>query len=162
MEPNLPNVLLVDGHSVIFAWPDLRALHAKKREAARHRLAEILARWADQTGHHVVIVFDGQGAKTSADPQETRVQIFYSRRGQSADSVIERLVAKYAPTHHITVVTDDHLERTTVTTFGAGWMSNRELLAETVRAEAELERQLQELRTRTPGKTRGKGNPPRP
>jgi predicted RNA-binding protein with PIN domain len=161
MEQDLPHVLLVDGHSVIFSWPDLRALHQKRRETARQRLVETLARWADQTGKHAVIVFDGQGPKTSTDAAEVRVQIFYSRSGQSADSVIERLVAKYSPTHRITVVTDDLLERTTVTTFGAQWMSNRELLAETIRAEAELERQLRNLRAPVSKKPPRSGKPPR-
>ena len=141
-------VLLVDGHSMIFAWPDLGAIHQRKTETARLRLVEILSRFADSAGYHVVIVFDGRGPKTNIDPLETRVQVFYSKSGQSADSVIERLVARYADAYRITVATDDYLERTTVSTFGAEWMSSQELQLEIKRADADLTARIEQLKKR--------------
>jgi predicted RNA-binding protein with PIN domain len=41
--------LVVDGHSVIFAWPDLRALHERNRPAARKALADRLQQLHDTT-----------------------------------------------------------------------------------------------------------------
>jgi len=146
MEAPRPEVLLVDGHSMIFSWPELRLLHQKNTGSARQRLVDLLSRLADNTGRHVVIVFDGKGPKSSSDPEETRVQVFYSKSGQTADSVIERLVAKYAEGFRITVATDDHMERTTVSTFGAEWMSSRELLEAFEVAEAEMEEILKRIR----------------
>ena len=145
---DLPPVLLVDGHSMIFAWDALKVLHSRRSAAARQQLIDILSRLADQTGQHVVIVFDGKGAKPEIDPLENRIQVFYSRAGQSADAIIERLVAKYSATHRITVATDDHLERTTVSSFGGAWISSKELHAETLRAEADMQTRLQDLKRR--------------
>jgi uncharacterized protein len=46
-------VLIVDGHSVIFAWPDLRSLHDRKTASARDRLTKIMTEYQDLTGTHV-------------------------------------------------------------------------------------------------------------
>src|SRR5919202_4707826 len=111
--------LIVDGHSVNCAWPDLRKLHEQRTALAREELAKRLRDYQDWTGVRVVLVFDGQGAKVSshADPHE--IQVFYSRKGQTADAVVERLTSKYAAKYDVTVATSDLLERQTVTSFGA-------------------------------------------
>lgn len=111
--------LIVDGHSVIFAWPDLRTLHARRTGAARDELVRQLTAYQDASGVRVVAVFDGKGAKPNEATEPGGIQIFYSRAGQSADEIIERLAAKYGTEHELTVVTDDHLERQTTLSFGA-------------------------------------------
>lgn len=142
----LPEVLIVDGHSMIFQWPELTRLHKKRPESGRLALVEKLVRLGDNTGRTIVLVFDGQGAKPSNDPIETRIQIFYSKSGQTADSIIERLVAKYASSHRITVATDDHLERTTVSSFGGEWMSSHQLQQEMEQGETDLRETLRQIR----------------
>jgi len=52
--------LIVDGHSVIFAWPELRALHKRRTASAREQLTKILTEYQDFTGIQVVLVFDGK------------------------------------------------------------------------------------------------------
>ena len=114
--------LLVDGHSVIFAWPELRALNAgPRRAAAREELIKLLTVYQDQSGVRVVVVFDGRGAgRRAADASEPGgVQIFYAPAGKTADEFIERLVAKYAGTHRLVVATADGLVTQTAITFGA-------------------------------------------
>ena len=119
--------LIVDGHSVIFAWPELRKLHARRSMLAREALAKELRDYQDWTGVNVVVVFDGRGKHISeiSDPHE--VQIFYARRGQTADAIIERLASKYATRFDVTVATSDFLERQTVTACGAISISPEEL-----------------------------------
>jgi len=101
--------LIVDGHSVIFAWPELRKLHARRSSLAREALVKQLRDYQDWTGVRVVAVFDGKGEKveTNSDPGE--VQIFYSRSGQSADAIIERLASKYAKRYELIVATSDSM-----------------------------------------------------
>src|SRR5436309_313054 len=94
--------LIVDGHSVIFAWPDLRKLHDKQTRLAREVLAKRLRDYQDWSGVRVVIVFDGKGAAVSEISDKHEVQIFYSRKGQSADAIIERLASKYAARFEVT------------------------------------------------------------
>src|SRR5689334_21423254 len=103
--------LLVDGHSVIFAWPELRKLHARRMMTAREELVKILTEYQDNSGVRVVVVFDGKGGSTTEQSEPGGIQVFYSAGKISADSIIERLVAKYANEHDMTVVTNDHLEQ---------------------------------------------------
>jgi predicted RNA-binding protein with PIN domain len=114
-----PNYLLVDGHSVIFAWPELRALHEQRTSLAREALVRRLRDYQDWTGIHVVVVFDGTGSAVSECSEAGEVQIFYSRAGQTADSIIERLASKYAPQFRILVATSDYLEQETASACGA-------------------------------------------
>ncbi|RYD71582.1 MAG: hypothetical protein EOP84_24645 [Verrucomicrobiaceae bacterium] len=134
--------LLVDGHSVIFAWPELRKLHARRMVLARDELVKILTEYQDSSGVRVVAVFDGKGVSNTEESQPGGIQVFYSAGKLSADSIIERLVAKYGKEHDMTVVTNDHMEQQTVITFGAQAISTdslRDLLED---AAADLARRL--------------------
>jgi predicted RNA-binding protein with PIN domain len=111
--------LIVDGHSVIFAWPELRQMHGRRTELARNELVKILTEYQDASGVRVVAVFDGKGGQANETTEPGGIQIFYSAAGQTADAIVERLVAKYAQEHEITVATSDHMEQQTATTFGA-------------------------------------------
>jgi hypothetical protein len=118
-----PDYLLVDGHSVIFAWPELRALHERRTGLARDALVKKLRDYQDWSGVRVVVAFDGQGSAPSQSCEAGEIQIFYSRRGQTADSVIERLASKYAWQFHVLVATDDYLEQETAGASGAECIS---------------------------------------
>jgi predicted RNA-binding protein with PIN domain len=115
--------LIVDGHSVIFAWPELRKLQARRSALAREALLKQLRHYQDWTGVRVVIVFDGKGKKIDASSEPGDVQIFYSRTGQSADAIIERLASKYAKRFELMVATSDSMEAETVQACGAEWIS---------------------------------------
>ena len=78
---------------------------------------------------HVVVVFDGKGKKTSAISEPGEVQIFYSRSGQPADAIIERLASKYAKGFELMVATSDLMEAQTVQACGAEWISPKGLRA---------------------------------
>lgn len=123
-------ILLVDGHSMIFDWPDLAAMHARNTAAAREELVKRLTGLQDNTEWTVAVVFDGKGAKASSDGTPHGIAVFYSKSGQTADSIIERLAAKYAKDHEVTVATNDRLERTTAESFGSNTISAMQLRAE--------------------------------
>src|SRR5919201_4542699 len=116
--PQSARYLIVDGHSVIFAWPELRKLHARRFSLARDALIKQLRDYQDWSGVRVVIVFDGSGSRVAVSAEPGEVQVFYSRRGQSADAIIERLAAKYAGLFDVVVATADRKEQATVTSCG--------------------------------------------
>ncbi len=138
--------LIVDGHSVIFAWPELRKLHARRTALARDELSKILTGYQDASGVRVVAVFDGKGEALNEASEPGGIQIFYSGAGQTADEIVERLVAKYGAEHEMTVATDDHLERQTVHTFGAVAISTEHLRAVIAEAGGDLARRLRRHR----------------
>jgi len=115
--------LIVDGHSIIFAWAELRRLQRRRPSLAREELIKRLRHYQDWTDVNVAVVFDGRGTRVTeqADPHD--VQIFYARRHQSADAIIERLASKYASRFEITVATSDSLVKETVNVSGAACLS---------------------------------------
>jgi len=129
--------LIVDGHSIIFAWPGLRKLHARRTSLARDELIKRLRHYQDWTRINVALVFDGSGARVTEQSDPHDVQIFYARRDQSADAIIERLASKYASRFDITVATSDSMVKETVNASGAAFISPEDLLG-----------RLQEIRRR--------------
>ena len=118
-----PDYLIVDGHSVIFAWPELLALHQRRTSLARDALVRKLRDYQDWTGVSVVVVFDGKGTAVDASAEPGEIQIFYSRAGQTADSVVERLASKYGSQYRLLVATSDYLEQETASACGAECIS---------------------------------------
>jgi predicted RNA-binding protein with PIN domain len=110
--------LIVDGHSIIFAWPELLALHQRNTSVARDTLVRTLTAYQDVSGTHVVVVFDGKGTMVNKIEEPGGIQIFYSNAGRTADEIVERLVAKYGKKFTITVATADLMEQQTVASFG--------------------------------------------
>ena len=140
--------LIVDGHSVVFAWPELRKLHSRRNVLARDELIKILTEYQDASGVRVVVVFDGKGEKASEETAPGGIQIFYSASDQTADQIVERLVVKYAGEHEITVATSDHLEQQTATTFGALVVSAEGLRPWLTEARNDLQRRLKKFRAK--------------
>src|ERR1700757_5027389 len=135
--PERTRYLIVDGHSIVFAWPELRKLQARRSSLAREALIRQLRDYQDWTGVRVVVVFDGKGKKVEATSDPGDVQVFYSRSGQSADAIIERLASKYANRFELMVATSDSMEAETVHACGAEWISPealRRLLSSTRRS----------------------------
>ena len=105
-----PRFLIVDGHSIIHAWDDLRKLHqrASSRYLAREELLKRMRLLQDMTAQRVVVVFDGTGSKLTEEREDGGIQVFYADAGQTADSVIERLAARTAKQCELRVCTADH------------------------------------------------------
>ena len=138
-------ILLVDGHSVIFAWPDLAEIHRRNTASARENLVRRLTSLQDSSEWEVAVVFDGRGAKASSDSEPHGIAVFYSKSGQTADEIIERLAAKYSSSCEVTVATDDHMERTTVEALGGMSISTDQLLSEMDSAGSALRDRIQNI-----------------
>jgi predicted RNA-binding protein with PIN domain len=138
--------LVVDGHSVIFSWPDLRALHDRNRPAARKALADRLQHLHDTTAWRVTLILDGKlGSAVGAAPaKRTDMVISYATADQTADSIIERLVAASGVAGEILVITADEAEKLTVESLGAATASpdwlRRKLEEEGISFQGELDR----------------------
>ncbi|SDU07518.1 hypothetical protein SAMN05444156_1814 [Verrucomicrobium sp. GAS474] len=141
--------LLIDGHSVIHCWPDLLALHRRQPRNAREELIRRMRNLHDMGTYDVTIIFDGkQGTPEPKRPGD--INVGYSRAGQTADAVIEAIVAKQKPEHRsaITVITADGGERTTVESLGAYCMSPDWLEAEMRAVSADFEEEFKRARKR--------------
>jgi predicted RNA-binding protein with PIN domain len=134
--------LVVDGHSVIFAWPDLRKLHEKNRAAARKALADRLQMLHDGTGWRVTLVLDGTHGSAPGPRQPADMVVVYATADQTADSIIERLVALSGAAPQVLVITADEVERRLVESLGAATASPEWLRAEMEKEGAAFQGQI--------------------
>ncbi|GAB1723652.1 MAG: hypothetical protein NTNFB01_25480 [Nitrospira sp.] len=77
-------------------------------EAAREGLLQTLAAYRHRKGHAVTVVFDGWQGGLGAEQREFQsgVEVVYSKRGERADQVIQRLASLYG--RDCAVVSSDH------------------------------------------------------
>jgi predicted RNA-binding protein with PIN domain len=138
--------LVIDGHSVIFSWTDLRELHARNRAAARQALADRLRQLHDTTEWRVTLVLDGKlGTAVPASARRTDMVVCYATADQTADSIIERLVVASGKAPDIWVVTADEAEKMTVESSGAKTVSPEWLREELDRAGADFREDLKRI-----------------
>lgn len=129
----LVDVLLVDGYNIIHAWPQLRYLvdHVSL-DAARDKLIEIMGDYKGSSGERIVVVFDAYHTKRIGYTREQMfgVEVVYTRRGETADHYIERMISSLDPKSVglVRVATSDSTEQTVVMGRGGIRVSAHELL----------------------------------
>jgi uncharacterized protein len=89
----MPTHLIIDGYNLLGLTGRLSA----RLERAREELLRTLASYRHRTGHPLTVVFDGWQQGQPMEQQEHRagVEVIYSKRGEKADQVIQRLVREY-------------------------------------------------------------------
>ena len=112
--------ILVDGYSLLHGWPELAPGKPRHSAAAREELVYILTRYQDAIGTPITIFFDGGGAPPGTPKPDTagRVEVLFSREGQTADEMIERAAHRFQPYGEVLAVTDDNTERDVVIGLG--------------------------------------------
>jgi hypothetical protein len=77
-------------------------------EAARESLIHALSAYRQRKGHAITVVFDGwrQGQPFEGREHREGIQLVYSKRGERADQVIQRLIREYGS--DCAVVSSDH------------------------------------------------------
>jgi predicted RNA-binding protein with PIN domain len=96
-----------------------------------------LTAYSDLSDWHVVVVFDGRQAQRGVEGgSEREVLVIYAKGIETADSVIERMVARQAGKDRIRVASNDRLVLDTCAAFGAEGMSIRSLDEEVERVLA--------------------------
>jgi len=112
--------ILVDGYSLLHSWPALASGRPRHSAAARDELIRRLTLYQDACGTPISVFFDGAGAPngTPAAASTPQMEVLFSRRGKTADQLIERAVHRLAPFGEALAVTDDHAERETVLSLG--------------------------------------------
>lgn len=112
--------ILIDGYSLLHGWPELAPGKPRFSAAARDELIHRLTLYRDAAGTPLTIVFDGANADIRLSTVEStpEVEILYSRAGQTADQIIERVVHRMSAYGEVLAVTDDFAERDTVIALG--------------------------------------------
>ncbi|MBX3370938.1 MAG: NYN domain-containing protein [Nitrospira sp.] len=100
--------LLVDGYNLLGSARMAVPAGPGRLEAARDGLLHALAGYRQRKGHAITVVFDGWQGGLGAEQREFQsgVEVVYSKRGERADQVIERLARLYG--RDCAVVSSDH------------------------------------------------------
>jgi len=132
--------ILVDGYSLLHNWPELAPGRMRHSAAARDALIRRLTLYQDAIGTPVTVFFDGSGRPTGkpSASSKSEVEVLYSRKGQTADQMIERAVHRFGPYGEVLAVTDDHAERETVSSLGGSASSCWNFIRDVENALAEL------------------------
>ena len=139
-------LLLVDGYNVLNAWPELEAFR-DNLEHARDRLVDTLAGYSAYRDIRTVIVFDAHGVAGQERCEEVtpRLQVVFTREGETADSFIERLAYQMVRAGlGVYVVTSDRVEQQVILGAGAWRVPARELRSLVLEAQKEIGRNNEE------------------
>jgi uncharacterized protein len=118
--------ILVDGYSLLHSWPELARGKARYSAAARSELIHSLRQYGDAISTPITVVFDGSGPAANIAhevPSTREMEVIYSKSGQTADDIIERVTARLAPYGEVLVISNDIAERDTVASVGGSCCS---------------------------------------
>lgn len=89
--------LIIDGYNLLGARGKLGAKLGSDTESIREELLQELARYRTRTSHAVSLVFDGwqQGMGSERHEHRSGVEVIFSRKGERADQVIQRMAREY-------------------------------------------------------------------
>jgi predicted RNA-binding protein with PIN domain len=89
--------LIIDGYNVLGVRSAGPSCGRPPSEFAREQLLRDLAGYRQRKGHAITVVFDGwrEGLGVERHEHRSGVEVIYSRRGERADQVIQRLAQAY-------------------------------------------------------------------
>jgi len=116
--------LIIDGYNLIRQSPGLSRIDAGDLQAGREALLERLAAYRRaRPQHKITVVFDGwlAGERQEGRDLYQGIAVIFSRRGEKADEVIKRLLAKESK--GTVVVSSDREIRDFADGRGATWVT---------------------------------------
>jgi uncharacterized protein len=127
---------IIDGYNFIFNFYKPGGITSKISSAdlseLRDRLISDLAQFKNYNNCELTVVFDAKHAKNSAQSKEKQdcVTVIYSKTGQTADSLVEKIVHLNEKYDRIFVITSDYLQQKVVFTKNIYRKSIREFASE--------------------------------
>ena len=100
--------LIIDGYNLLGAAGQSVREGMQDGEAVRETLIQTLGRYQQRVGHPITIVFDAwrQVGGIQRDESRAGVTVIFSRQGEKADQVIQRMVRDYGS--DCVIVSSDH------------------------------------------------------
>jgi predicted RNA-binding protein with PIN domain len=136
----MQKTLIVDGYNLIYATDRYRKWRESDLEMARIKLIEDLATLEALDSYKVILIFDA--AKTSLQSSNHAnilgIDVWFTRSGETADQMIERLVYQGELAGEVVVATSDYTQQKVTFKPGVLRKSARELVAEFESTEKEL------------------------
>ena len=125
----MPLSILVDGYNLLGALGKRTSKQSTDGAETREALVRRLSLYSQRKGHHVIVVFDAWREQTGLERHEYRtgVDVVFTKRGERADQVIQRLARQYGQA--CSVVSSDLEIIQTAKAHGAFVMKSQEFQA---------------------------------
>jgi len=150
----LKDLLIVDGHNYIFNFKRTGKLKSSDIENLKDRLISDLSVYGSQKEYSIIAVFDAKGSSNRVRGIQTvdDVKVIHSRKGETADTVIEELVKKWSGERRVFVVTSDYLQQKVI--FGKNTIrkSSREFSMEINSVKENIKQAIKENKNRSGGR----------
>jgi predicted RNA-binding protein with PIN domain len=133
-------LLIVDGYNMIYAADRYFKWRESDFEMARVKLIEDLAMLKATGDYDIMLVFDAAKTKSSnrSHANILGIDVMFTKAGETADEMIERIVYNSEYKGDIVVATSDYTQQKVIFKPGVLRKSSRELLAELTVQEKEL------------------------
>ena len=140
-------ILVVDGYNMIGAWPVLRKIREEDFDKARDQLVSMLADYQAFTGTKVIVVFDAHFVNgIEKVDAKWKVEVIFTRKNQTADEKIEKLVIELKHVNHqIYVATSDFTEQWQIFGQGALRKPAMELYREVTLSKQSISTRIKEI-----------------
>ena len=88
--------IIIDGYNLIRQSPELSRLDRRDLQEGRETLLDLLAAYRKIKHHKITVVFDGTDAYDLLQQRDQikGIAVLFSRKGETADSVIKRMAAQ--------------------------------------------------------------------
>jgi predicted RNA-binding protein with PIN domain len=144
----LEELYIVDGYNFIFNYYNPEDIDTEKLTSFRDRLVSDLIQYKNYTGYNIIVVFDAKKSprKIRSSEKIDRLEVIYSKGGETADSVVEKLVHSNEKYERIFVVTSDYMQQKVVFKKNIYRKSIREFAVELKNFKNELSREIKQLK----------------
>ena len=139
--------ILVDGYGLLQSWPALAPGKSRHSEGAREELINHLTQYFDATATPLTIVFDGATAPfdPAVHPTSADVEVVFSRPGQTASQLIERLGRKLSSQGDFLVATPAAALRETMKLPRCALATPEQFIQTVETTLADLEREIEKI-----------------
>ena len=134
------NMVIVDGHNLIYADEGLKKTALFSLEKAREELMDLLSSYVSYTKTELLLVFDAYLVKDGEGSEFTHdgYKVVFTKENQTADAYIELMMSQLGPDYSIRMITDDKLLQFSAVHSGISRMTTKEFLEELTKIGNEI------------------------
>jgi predicted RNA-binding protein with PIN domain len=112
----MKELYIVDGYNFLFNYYSTKEVSSEQIEFFRDELLSDLIQYKNYNNCSMMVVFDAKHGDKFAQSRETidGIKIIYSKSGETADSIVERIVHSNEKYDRIFVITSDYLQQKVV------------------------------------------------
>jgi uncharacterized protein len=112
----LKELIIVDGYNFIFNYYKAKKISNDDLSNLRDRLISDLSQYRNYKGCDMIVVFDAKKGQSTGQSREIseQIEVIYSRSGETADTIVEKLVHAKSDFQNIYVITSDYTQQKVV------------------------------------------------